>query len=46
MSDERPGRSEWECIDYGDVVVHVMTPRQRAKYDLEGLFSKAEVVTL
>lgn len=44
LNTERPGRTEWECIDYGDVVVHIMTPRQREKYDLEGYYSKAKRV--
>ncbi len=44
LNTERPGRTEWECIDFGDVVVHIMTPRQRQKYDLEGYYSKATIV--
>jgi len=44
LNTERPGRTEWECIDYGDVVVHIMTPRQREKYDLEGYYSKAKPI--
>ncbi len=44
LNTERPGRTEWECIDFGDVVVHIMTPRQREKYDLEGYYSKATVI--
>ncbi|QDZ17616.1 ribosomal silencing factor RsfS [Chloropicon primus] len=43
VNTERPGKTEWECIDFGDVVIHVMTPRQREKYDLEGYYSKAEL---
>ena len=44
VTESRPGRSEWECIDFGDVVVHVMTPRQRKKYNFEGYYSKAELL--
>lgn len=44
LNTERPGRTEWECIDFGDVVVHIMTPRQREKYDLEGCYDKAEIL--
>lgn len=44
VNTERPGKTEWECIDFGDVVIHVMTPRQREKYDLEGYYSKAELM--
>ena len=30
-------RQEWILVDYGDFVVHVMTPKSRAFYDLERL---------
>ena len=30
--DESP---EWIAIDLGDILIHVMTPEYRAKYDLE-----------
>lgn len=36
----------WHCLDYGDVIVHVMTPDQRQYYDLDGLYSKGESVDL
>lgn len=29
-----PGRTAWELLDYGDVVVHVLTADQRDFYDL------------
>ena len=31
-------RQEWILVDYGDFVVHVMTPKSRAFYDLERLW--------
>jgi ribosome-associated protein len=31
-------RHEWILLDYDDFVVHVMTPRSRAFYDLERLW--------
>lgn len=37
------GRSEgeWILLDYGDVVVHLFTPRQREYYNLERLWKDA-----
>ena len=34
-------RSPWQVLDYFDVIVHVMRPDIRIKYDLEGLWSDA-----
>jgi ribosome-associated protein len=34
-------RQEWILMDYGDVVVHVFTPRMRRFYDLERLWGGA-----
>jgi ribosomal silencing factor RsfS len=36
----------WELLDYGDVVVHILTADQRAYYDLEGFYGAAEEVSL
>ncbi len=38
-----PG-SGWLLLDYGDVVVHVMSPTQRAYYRLEELWKQAPMV--
>jgi ribosome-associated protein len=35
-------RHEWILLDYGGFVVHVMTPRSRAFYDLERLWGGSE----
>ena len=32
----------WTLVDYGDVVVHIMSPDAREFYDLEGLWADAE----
>lgn len=34
----------WALLDYGDVIVHLLTPEKRAYYDLEEIWSKANVV--
>ena len=36
--------SGWQLIDYGDVIVHIFSPDQRAFYRLEDLWSDAKVV--
>lgn len=38
------GRSQWECVDLGSVVVHVMTPAQREAYALEDFYGAADEV--
>jgi len=35
-------RQEWILLDYGDFVVHLMTPRSRSFYDLERLWGGAK----
>ena len=37
-------RQEWILLDYASFVVHVMTPRTRAFYDLERLWGGAKRV--
>jgi Ribosomal silencing factor during starvation len=33
-------------LDYGDIIVHVMTPKSRAYYDLEAFWRAGETVDL
>ena len=33
--------SGWVLMDYGDIIVHIMSAEARAYYDLEGLFRQA-----
>lgn len=42
---EGPSNS-WILLDYGVVVVHVMSPEAREFYDLEGLWADAKRVTV
>lgn len=35
---------DWIVMDYGDVVVHLMTPDMREKYSLEELWKKSKIV--
>jgi ribosome-associated protein len=47
---ERPGRAEgregdrWVLLDFGDVVIHIFAPVERAYYDLERLWGDAPIV--
>ncbi len=44
LSVEGDSSTGWVLIDYGDVVVHLLTPEMRAYYDLEGLWQEGRVV--
>ena len=40
----REGQKEgrWMLLDYGDVIVHVLTPNERSYYDLESFWGHGE----
>lgn len=40
------GRSAWEALDMGDVLVHVMSEEARHYYNLEGLYGTGTPVEL
>lgn len=40
------GSSQWEVLDFGDVVVHVFTGEQREHYDIDSFYAAAEEVPL
>ncbi|MDO8615912.1 MAG: ribosome silencing factor [Dehalococcoidia bacterium] len=44
MGHEGEAESGWVLLDYGDVIVHLFSPAERAYYDLEGLWSAAAPV--
>lgn len=44
MGREGKVDSGWLLIDYGDVIVHILSTEQREYYDLEGLWSRAVAV--
>ena len=41
---EGQARDGWLVVDYGDVVVHLFSPDQRAYYQLEELWSEGKVL--
>jgi ribosome-associated protein len=38
--------STWRVIDYGGIVIHVMSPEVRASYNLESVWCEAKIVNL
>ena len=43
-SVEGYAQAEWMLADYGDLVIHVFSPKAREYYDLERLWRNAKVV--
>ncbi|TMB67451.1 MAG: ribosome silencing factor [Chloroflexi bacterium] len=44
LGKEGEPQSGWVLLDYGDVIVHIFAPDERAYYDLEGLWHTATPV--
>jgi ribosome-associated protein len=44
LGREGEAESGWVLMDYGDVIVHLFAPEERAYYDLEGLWAEATPV--
>ena len=44
LHSEGLGQSGWVLMDYGDVIVHIFTPAERAYYSLEKLWSAATTI--
>ncbi len=38
--------SGWVLLDYGDIIIHVFTPEERARYDLEGFWPDAKRIDI
>lgn len=41
-----PRLAEWTVLDYGDVVAHIFSPRERQYYDLETFYKEGEELDL
>jgi ribosome-associated protein len=44
LGRERDQSGQWHLLDYGDIVIHVMTPQAREFYQLEQFWNHANVV--
>lgn len=44
LGEERDSTGRWYLLDYGDVVIHIMQPKDRELYSLENFWSHANVV--
>jgi ribosome-associated protein len=46
ISVEGYNQAEWVLADYGDLLVHVFSPKSRAYFDLERLWRNAKTVEI
>lgn len=44
LGREGEPKSGWVLLDYGDVILHLFAPEERAYYDLEGMWHAATPV--
>ncbi|MCE9499901.1 MAG: ribosome silencing factor [Leptospira sp.] len=45
-NEEKGAESGWILIDFGEILVHIMTPEKRHFYDLDRLWGDAKVITV
>ncbi len=46
IRSEAKNQSGWVLLDYGDLIVHIMTPEQREFYNLEAFWGHGDLVPL
>jgi ribosome-associated protein len=46
LRSEAKNQSGWVLLDYGDLIVHIMTPEQREFYNLEAFWGHGDLVPL
>jgi ribosome-associated protein len=46
VSVEGFSQAEWVLADYGDLLIHIFTPKSRDYYDLERLWRNAKIVEI
>lgn len=46
ISSQGAPESGWILLDYGNIIVHIMTPKSRSYYDLESFWSNGVEVPL
>jgi ribosome-associated protein len=46
ISIEGYTQAEWILVDYGDLLIHIFSPKAREYYDLERLWRSAKTVAI